>query len=377
MPSAAPIYLNAAGTSWPRPPGVAEAIARAGAAPPDDWPGILDTARREIAAFFGVGDPERLMLTSGCTSALAVAIADVPWRQGDVALTSSLEHHALLRPLAKLAHPGRIGLETAPRAGDAPVDLEWVEARLRSGGVRLVAASAASNVTGELLPIDELVTLAHRHGALCLIDAAQLAGAAPLDLGALGADLVAFAGHKGPQGPQGIGGLYVAPGVALESPAATCERRGGGSEADACSPMPGWCDVGSANVAGAAGLAAGVGWLASRGPRRLRDATRALTARLLDGLEELPDVRIHGARDAERRVAVVSLSHSRLAAEVLERRLRLEHGIATRAGHHCAPQAHETLGTAAHGTLRVSFGPQNVSSDVDAFLGGLRSVLSR
>jgi selenocysteine lyase/cysteine desulfurase len=118
----------------------------------------------------------------------------------------------------------------APRAADAPIDLDFVAASLARGGVRLVACCMASNVTGEILPVAELTRLAHEHGALMLIDAAQTAGCLPIDVGVLGADLFAFAGHKGPHAPQGIAGLYAAPSVAFESPAASCDLTAGACE---------------------------------------------------------------------------------------------------------------------------------------------------
>ncbi|HXI01695.1 MAG TPA: aminotransferase class V-fold PLP-dependent enzyme, partial [Candidatus Saccharimonadales bacterium] len=252
------IYANNAGTSWPKPPEVREAVAATLAAPPEEAPRLLAAAHEEIAGFLGVKDPARLLLTQGCTSALALAIGDLPWESGDVVVTSSLEHHALERPVAKLVRERGVIHRAAPYRPGLPVDPGFVSGVLGEGRVRLVALTAASNVTGEILPVEEIAGMAHRHGALCLVDAAQTAGLLPIDAERLGVDILVFAGHKGPLGPQGIGGLWAAPHVEFRSPAAACEI-GGSRRADgACSPFPGYCDAGSANVAGAAGLAAGM-----------------------------------------------------------------------------------------------------------------------
>ncbi len=370
--STASVYLNHAGTSWPKPPAVHEAASAALASDPAEWPRRFEDGRAAIARFFGVEDPEDMLITPGCTAALAVALADLPWAPGDKLIIGGLEHHALHRPARKLAEERGVELLVAPYAPGAPIELDFVARALEEGGVRLVAFAMASNVTGELAPARQLVELAHEHGALCLVDAAQTAGVVEVDVGVLGADLLAFAGHKGPLGPQGIGGLYIAPHVRMRAPAASCDRAGvcavgGGSK-------PGYCDVGSVNYAGLAGLAAGLRWIQGRGLARLRGHTLGLTGALLAGLAELPGVRVVGAAEAEARVSVVSFVHERLAPEVIAARLRSEHGIVVRAGQHCAPLAHETLGTGDAGTVRASFGASSREGEVAALLRALTAI---
>ncbi|MCG8420740.1 MAG: aminotransferase class V-fold PLP-dependent enzyme [Proteobacteria bacterium] len=378
------IYLNNAGTSWPKPPCVVEAIAQTHGAHPDTWPGILARAHAEVTAFFGIAEPSRFLFTNGCTSALAVALADLPWYPGDRIIISGLEHHALARPVVKLARERGVEYSIAPYASGAPVDLEFVRAELARGRVKLIACTTASNVTGELLPVSELIDLAHAHEALCLVDGAQTAGIFPIDLAALEADLFAFAGHKGPLGPQGVGGLYIAPHVVTESPAASCELRiGSAASADPadpagpwpCSSFPTYCDVGSVNLAAVAGLAAGLGWLRERGQTAVRSHTRALATRLCDGLAEISEVTVHGSRDSDRRTSAISISLDDRAPDEIAVRLRQERGVIVSAGHQCAPMAHETLGTSAHGTLRLSPGPFNTLEQMDDTLDHLRAVL--
>ncbi len=366
------IYLNHAGTSWPKPPEVRAAAAAALTSDPREWPRRFEAGRAAIARFFGVQDPEDMLITPGCTAALAVALADLPWARGDRLIIGGLEHHALHRPARALAEERGVELLVAPYAPGAPIELDFVARALQEGGVRLVAFAMASNVTGELAPARQLAALAREHGALCLVDAAQAAGVVELDVAALGADLLAFAGHKGPLGPQGVGGLYIAPHVRMRAPAASCSRAGvcavGGSS------KPGYCDVGSVNYAGLAGLVAGLRWIESRGLSKLRAHTLGLTRTLLTGLARVPGVRVIGAAEAEARVPVVSFVHERLPPELIAARLRGEHGIVVRAGQQCAPLAHETLGTGEAGTVRVSVGASSRARDVAALLRALAAI---
>jgi selenocysteine lyase/cysteine desulfurase len=367
------IYLNNAGTSCPRPPEVGAAVWRVQHADPREWPGLLNEAHTEIASFFGILNPDRLLLTPGCTAGLAVALADLPWKGGDRVLTSHLEHHALVRPIHALVRDRGVHHILAPYRPGSPIDLDFVEARLREGGVRLVAVCAASNVTGELLPVSELVALAHAHGALCLVDAAQTAGTLPIDAPALDVDILVFAGHKGPLGPQGIGGLYLAPSVELASPAASCDLRA--RTAEACSTFPSYCDVGSVNLAGAAGLAAGLRFLGERGLGAVRAQLEIITQRFLTGLQDIAGLQAYGDGPIQKRTATVSLTLSGRSAEDLERRLVRDYGIVARAGYHCAPLAHEAIGTSREGTLRISFGAFSREDDADAALDALSRLV--
>lgn len=353
-------YLNHAGTSWPKPAPVRGAETWAQALEPGHWATAFDDAHHRVASAFGV-EAAALRLTPGCTSALAVGVADVPWQPGDRVLTSGLEHHALWRPLMKLAGRG-VTTTVMGRSVDGPLDLDDLERELAVGGVRLVAMSAASNLTGEALPIAAIVERAHAHGALCLIDGAQVAGWMPLDLAALEVDLFAFAGHKGPQAPMGIGGLYVRPGVFLDTPPAACEGA-------LCVPGPGYCDTGSVNLPALVGLAAGLKWMAERAP--LPQAL-ALAGALRDHLEPRPRVRVLGARSDVPTVAfVVEGLRSDAVGDAMGRG-----GVRGRSGTHCAPRAHDTMGSGEAGAMRLSFGPASTEADVQAACAVLDQLLA-
>jgi cysteine desulfurase/selenocysteine lyase len=367
------IYLNNAATSWPKPVEVAEAVTATMEAGPESYSKSFQEARKATARLLGIDDTKRLLLTPGCTTALSIAIQDLPWESGDTVITSSLEHHALIRPVQSLALTRGVEHLASPYRPGEPFDLEFLENQLRSRKVRLVAVTAASNVTGELLPIREITRLAHEQGALVLVDAAQTAGIIPLAVEAVGIDILVFAGHKGPLGPQGIGALWAAPEVLFQSPDASCDLEQKQNSAAVCNDFPGYCDVGSVNAAGAAGLAAGIRWHLNNEKENLGSSQRDLASRLVHALSDMPLVNVFGGKNAER-TAAVSIRIEPLPVSKAEGYFR-EQGIIVRAGRHCAPMALHAIG-APEGTIRVSFGPFNTESDLQQIVVAIRSAAS-
>lgn len=364
------IYANHAGTSWPKPPGVAEAVQAALVDDPRANAARYRDAHAAIARFFGIDTPDRLLLTSSCTAALDLAIGDLPWQPGDIVVTSDLEHHALARPVQQLAWHRGVAHVRAPYAPGRPIDLDAVAETLRRGGVRLIAVTGASNITGEVLPIAELAALAHAHGALLLLDAAQLAGIAPVAVGELGVDVLVFAGHKGMLGPLGIGGFWAAPQVRFACPTAACEV--GGGAAGAPGPFPGFCDTGSVNLPAAAGLAAALGWLAQRAEAD-RERPLALARRLIAACRERRHCRVLGGDGP--RTATVSLLLDGLPLAEAQAHFQ-RHDVVVRAGQHCAPMALTAVG-ATEGCVRISFGWNSGDGDVDGVLAAIDAVPRR
>lgn len=343
--SDAPVYLNNAGTSWPKAPGVVDAIADALRSDPRDYPQQFADAREEIAAHFGIASPEQLVLTPGCTSALAAAIAALPWEPGDVLVTSALEHEAMLAPVRRLQ---RLRGVVHVAVGGTPFSLDELHAAATHGRVRLVAFTGASNVTGERLDIETIAAAGHELGAIVLLDAAQIAGLVPIDARRVGVDMLAFAGHKGPLGPQGIGGLWMRDGIEFDGPA------------------PGYCDLGSSFLAGAAGLATALRWVAGSD----RAQPIALRNQLREALARRPGCTVFGGDGPSTGTLSIRLESLPLAdAEAFF----AARGIVVRSGRHCAPWALRTLGV-PDGTIRVSFGVRNEASDLAAVLAALDEV---
>lgn len=367
----AEIYLNNAGTSYPKPPAVLQAIAETLTAPPGNYPEIYAKALRVIERRLGV-QSGRLLLTSSCTQALDVAISQLPWQSGDVLLTSHVEHQAVIRPVRNLVRYRGVKHLRVPYQPGHPLDLPSILRILRQGKTKLLVLSTASNVTGEILPIAEVAEMAHAHGALVFADAAQTFGLLEDTVASLGADLLTFAGHKGPLGPQGIGGLWV-DGAVQFSPAenseagATCDI---GGKAQGAFALPGYCDVGGVNMSGIAGLAAG---LLARGEERNANNQRAriLAENLARAARSIPGVHVYGHGFGPC-TATVSLCHDGLPVQRAEAYLAAR-GIRVRAGAHCAPDALTAIG-AEEGTIRISFGPGNSNDDLDAVLRVLHAV---
>lgn len=365
------IYLNHAGTSWPKPNSVLIAAASLLERDPRDWPAGFEFAHQKVAEFFHV-DHSRLLLTPSCTAALNVGMMDHLWKAGDRVVTSHYEHHALHRNLVKLRENG-VQVTVLPRGKSELIQLEALENELKRGHVRLVALTAACNVTGHLLPISEAIELAHEHGAIVLIDGAQIAGWWDLNVTELGADLFTFAGHKGPHAPWGVGGLFVSPNISMNCPAATCDF----AEANAaygCTVMPGYCDVGSVNVAALAGLAAGCRWLSeSERANRLQTA-RELAREFSDAIRGLPGVVLHDDLPIERKVPTVAITVDNVSSIDMAGQLR-ENGLIVSGGFQCAPHVHTALGTDQTGVLRFSFGPQNKSAEIGLAIEILKQLI--
>lgn len=369
----AEIYLNNAGTSYPKPKSVVQAIGETLVAPPETYPQIYQQALKIVEQALGV-PAGRTLLTSSCTQALDVALSELSWASGDVVLTSQLEHNAVVRPVENLVRNKGAVHKRVPYRPGQPLDLEFIEKVLKQGKTRLLMLSTASNVTGEVLPLMQAVELAHRYGALVFADAAQTFGVMDESPAALGVDLIAFAGHKGPLGTQGIGGLWVKPGVTFsqrisDGAPVTCEVGKAKPGRGDCTyePMPGYCDVGGVNMPALAGMAAG---LRAFGEERKTQMLRArqLAAELARGAREMRGVRVFG-HHAGVQTAIVSLQHEALPLNTAEAYFS-SHNIRVRAGSHCAPDAMAAIQAPA-GTIRISFGPHNNSADLARVLSAL------
>lgn len=374
------IFLNNAATTWPKPEcvygAVDQTLRRCGSAHRDSGGCAGDPiheTRRAVCELLGAPEESRLVFTPGCTYALNLAILGLPWEAGDVAIMSGLEHHAVSRPIRKAARELGARFEVAAYSPEEPVDLGFVEDTLKRGRVRLVACTMASNVTGQILPAAEMVSLAHRHGALCLIDAAQAAGVVDVNIAALGADLVAFAGHKSLLGPPGVGGLWIGEGVTLRTLAEG--GTGGDSGAHPMSPATRNYEIGTLNAPAIAGLGAGVNWIRQVGIDVIHEREMSLTGRLLDGVRSIDGVTIHGPPTREGRTAAVSLTFDRVSPTEAATAMFERHNIICRAGYHCAPMAHETIGThAGGGTVRFSPGYFTTEAEIDRAVEAIASV---
>ncbi|MBV9108995.1 MAG: aminotransferase class V-fold PLP-dependent enzyme [Gemmatimonadetes bacterium] len=377
------IYLDYAATSAVRPAEVTDAVARylreVGATPGRSGHHLAVEAgriafrcRAALARLFGAhGDPGRIAFFPNATWALNAALHGL-LRPGDRVIRTELDHNAVRRPIGYLAGRGveEIVLEGFPEG----VDLAELDYLLhKHAPVRLVALPHASNVLGTVLSLTDLATCAHMRGALVLVDAAQSAGHVPIDVEAMGIDILAFTGHKGLLGPQGTGGLWVREGVEIDP---VFSGGTGGDSMPSAMPeaMPDRLEPGTLSGPGIAGLLAGVQWIEAHGGVDAQHAREAaLKARLRSGLAEIPGVRLLSPAEPEG-VGIVTMSLDGIAPDRLAHRLDREHGVMVRAGLHCAPDAHRVLGCAEEGAVRFSVGWATTDDDVDAAAAAVASI---
>jgi cysteine desulfurase family protein len=312
------VYLDHAATSWPKPPEVIRAMSEccrvAGGNPGRSGHRLSVAAsrvvyetREALAELFGVSDPLRVILTANATHAINLALRGL-LRAGDRVVTTGIEHNAVMRPLRALLQHG-VQVSVIPCEPDGSLDLKQAQMAIVPG-TRMVVANHASNVAGTILPVAELARLAHAAGALLLVDAAQTAGVLPIDVDALGVDLLAFTGHKGLQGPTGTGGLVINESVWTADIEPLVYGGTGSRSADEIQPefCPDKFESGTPNSVGIAGLGAGVRWVQERGVEALREHDRQLAQLLLEGLKALPRVTVYGPTDPARRTATVSFA---------------------------------------------------------------------
>ena len=365
------IYLDNAATTLHKPPQVMDAVVRAmtamGNAARGAHGGALEASRTvyntrvKLARLFGCPRPDHVIFTANSTEALNIAISGLI-RPGDHVVTTDCEHNSVLRPLYRLEERGAV-LDIAPADRLGRVACEDLEALLRPD-TRAVVCTHASNLTGNVLDIARIGEMARRRGALFIVDASQTAGALPIDMEAMGIDVLCFTGHKGLMGPQGTGGLCVRPGVEIEP------WKVGGSGVhsyDRRQPReyPTRLEAGTLNGHGIAGLSAALDFLQEVGVEAIEAKERALMDRFYQAVSALDGVTVYGDFSQARRSAIVALNIRDYDSAAVSDELSETYGIATRPGAHCAPRMHQALGTTDRGAVRFSFSWFNTQEEVD------------
>ena len=365
------IYLDNGATSFPKPEAVIRAVgtavAKEGNPGRGGYPAAMAAAKtlyrcREMAGKMFACSPEQVVLTANCTQGLNMAIRTLV-KSGDRVVVSGFEHNAVTRPLHLL------GAEVIP-AGRKLFDWEdtlsaWEDA-LKSKP-KAAVFTHVSNVFGYILPVAEMAAMCRDRGVPFIVDAAQSAGILSVSLEALGADFIAMPGHKGLLGPTGTGLLL-------------CGRNpevwmAGGTGSDSIRQempefLPDRAEAGTANVPGAAGLAAGMAAVQGLGMENIAAREAAEAKRCAQGLEKLGLEVFQGPHQSGT-VSIRGKLDCEALADALGRR-----GIATRAGLHCAPLAHESAGTLDTGTLRISFGHNANRGQTETLLRAMRQICS-
>jgi len=368
------VYLDNAATSYPKPDVVHEAVLHAmrdiGASPGRggyrrslEAGRILFQAREALAGFFSISDSSRVIFTHNATGALNLALQGT-LGAGDHVITTSMEHNSLLRPLYALQNNG-IELSIVEAASDGVVSVDDIRRAMRTN-TRMIAVSHVSNVCGAIQPIRQIADLCREAGALFLVDAAQSAGHLPVDVKKYDIDLLAVPGHKGLLGPTGTGLLYAAPRVRLRP----IIQGGTGSHSSAVEQplvMPDGFEAGTINLPGVAGLLAGIEFICETGLSAIWQHEQALLDQADQALRHIPGVTLYGPVNPSVRCSVLSFTADGVDSALLAAELDYGFGIAVRAGLHCAPLAHRTLGTLPGGTVRVSPGWFTTSEEIALF----------
>jgi selenocysteine lyase/cysteine desulfurase len=332
----------------------------------------IHAARVQMAAFLGVSDPKNLLFQPGCTQAMNLVLFGI-LGPGDRVVSGPVEHNAVARPLNILAARGvEVVLVGCDEHGH--VDPDEVEAAVRVAPTRAVVCQHAGNLSGAIQPVADLADIAHAHGALLLVDGAQAGGHLPVDLERLGVDGWACSGHKGLLGPQGIGLLYLAD--TCEPAELVAGGTGSGQSEEPLQPRtrPDRYEAGTPNTPGIVGLGAAVRWLAENQENQ-RHTEERLVRRLHRGLLEVGGFRVLGPELDEPRVPIVAAVHERVDVDRIAFALDRRYGIATRGGLHCAPWAHEALGTLASGALRFGVGYGNTAEHIDSTLTAVAEIV--
>jgi len=335
---------------------------------------LVEETRKLLSRFFNGKDPNRLVFSYNSTDALNLVIFGI-LGPGDRAITTTLEHNSVLRPLYHLAKDGGVEVDHVPFDGRGFVDPDEISRRI-TPRTKLVVVNHGSNVIGTAQPVGEIGRVCREKGVTFLIDASQTAGKIPIDMERDCIDVVAFTGHKSLLGPTGIGGLCVGEGVEIRH-----TRAGGTGVRSAVrthlEEYPYRLEYGTGNLVGIAGLNAGVKWIQKQGMAKLFAHEMVLTARLRDGLAAIPNVTLYCQDDLRNHISVLIFNIDGLEAADTGTMLDVDHNIACRTGLHCAPLVHEQLGTdRIHGAVRFGVGPFNTEEHIEHALAAVAEIAS-
>ena len=383
------IYLDNAATTIHKPESVIEAVAGAmrtvGNSARGAHAGSLDAARvifetrMKCAQLFNCPDPAQTAFTSNVTESLNIAITGL-LNRGDHVITTDLEHNSVLRPLYRLEAEGVIRLSFVRADRQGRIDYDDFE-ELIEPDTRMIVTTHVSNLTGNMLDISRIGSIAHEHGLLYVVDGAQSAGNIPIDMQEMNLDVLCFTGHKGLYGPQGTGGLCVMPGIDIRP------FKVGGTGVQTYlktqpEDMPVRLEAGTMNAHGLAGLSAAVDFINETGVEQIHRHEMELTRLFLREMKKTDGVKVYGdfscfdsEAGAERgRGAIVCINIRDYDSSEVSDWLMQEWEIATRPGAHCAPRMHEALGTTDQGAVRFSFSWFNTEEEVLTAVQAVREL---
>lgn len=374
------IYFDNAATTLRKPRCVIEAVTEAmgsmGNSGRGGHDGALSAARTiydtraALAKLFGAEGPERIAFTANSTEALNMAIKGL-LAPGDHVITTALEHNSVLRPLYELEDRG-MALTILPADTLGNICCEDFQKEIRPT-TRAIVTTHGSNLTGNLLDIERIGSVARAHGLTYIVDASQTAGVFDIDVQRMNIDILCFTGHKGLLGPQGTGGLYVREGIEIRP----LLSGGSGVQTHLRShppQMPTVLEAGTLNGHGIAGLGAAVKYLQETGMDAIRQKEQALMWAFYEAVRQIPGITVYGDFSTGERCAIVSLNVRDYDSGEVSDALSESYGIATRPGAHCAPLMHRALGTVDQGAVRFSFSHFNTEEEIKIAVSALQEL---
>lgn len=378
------IYMDNGATSYPKAPGVAEAmsyfiteigcnVGRGAYAEAFEAQRKIWELREMLCGLFEGPDPKNVIFTMNITQSLNMLLKGL-LKPGDHVLISPMEHNAVVRPLHQLTEIG-VSYDQMPADETGALITAGLEAMLKPN-TKAIVCTHASNVCGTVNPLAELGAFAKAHQLWFVIDAAQTAGVIPVSMKDFQADAIAFTGHKGMLGPQGVGGFVLTDELSSQLDSLITGGTGSHSESEIQPDfLPDKFESGTPNTVGLYGLHASLKYILTEGMAQIYDHEMELTGQFMKGIQAMKGVRIIGRPGLEDRMAVVSLDFEHMDNAEVSYCLEKYYGIATRVGMHCAPLAHKQLGTFPQGTVRFSFSYFNTSEEVSHALAAIEALL--
>jgi cysteine desulfurase family protein len=312
-----------------------------------------------------------VIFTCNSTEALNTAINGTI-NPGRHVITTDMEHNSVLRPLYRLEAEQQVELSFVTANRHGITDYADFEKLIRPN-TQAIICTHASNLTGDMIDLAQVGQVARKHDLLFIVDASQTAGCFPIDMEALGIDILCFTGHKGLMGPQGTGGMCIREGVHIRP------WKVGGTGVQTYSKtqpeqLPALLEAGTMNGHGIAGLSAALEYINSVGIEAIRDKEEMQTRRFYDGVSGIDGVTVYGDFAVRHRAPVVALNIHDYDSGAVSDELSETYGIATRPGAHCAPRMHQTLGTTQQGAVRFSFGWFTDIYEIDAAVCAVREL---
>ena len=328
--------------------------------------------REMLARLFHAENSKQVVFTPGITHSLNYFIKGL-LKSGDHVIVTGMEHNGVMRPLTQMEEVG-VTYDVAKTDIEGSVKPEDIEALIRPE-TKAVLMLHASNVCGTVMPIKEVGEICHRHNIFFAVDTAQTAGTLPIDMQEAHIDFLAFTGHKGLLGPQGIGGFLITD--RLDKEMTPLIAGGTGSISDSLrmpETLPDKYESGTLNLPGIIGLHAALTYIEETTVETIHDKKMGLTAYFLEQVKQFKEIRVAGKQGIEDRVAVVSLDFVNQDNAIIAFELEQTHGIMTRVGLHCAPMAHKSLHTYPQGTVRFAFSGQNTKEEIDICIQAFKEL---